>query len=339
MRNLYIALILIFVVTTGISTLKAQQFIWKTGMHTFFDNREYYNNYVQPQSMLGARTFASGGFAVDNSNSFLAGVDYLYEFGSKSNISDVLPIIYFNHQSKYAQVKMGAFPRKDLICLPYVLQIDTFQYYRPNVEGIFLKFFKPWGYQKLWLNWTSRQTDSDRETFLIGGTGIINPNKWFIRYDFIMYHFAGTAIKHPNDHIRDNGGLVFSAGLDLSDLTDMDSLVIQSGLTMSYDRIRNVYDLDFRTGNITEIVGCYKVVGLRSTTYFGQGQTQMVGDGLYSAKFYSRLDIFLNLFRKSKVKSLVEFSLHFLPEVVDVSQRFVIYITFDGKSKHIKMPE
>lgn len=338
MRNLCIPLIFIFVISTGISSLKAQQFIWKTGVHTFFDNREYFNNYIQPQSMLGARSFASGGFAIDDNNSFLVGFDYLYEFGSKSDNNDVLPIVYFNHQSQFAHVKMGAFPRKDLLCLPYVLQTDTFQYYRPNVEGIFLKFFKPWGYQKLWLDWTSRQTNSDRETFLIGGTGQINPGNWFIRYDFIMYHFAGTAIKDPTDHIRDNGGFVFSIGLDLSDLTKLDSLTIQSGLTMSYDRLRNIYDTDFRTGSITKILGYYKVVGLRSTTYFGRGQTQMVGDGMYSAKFYSRLDMFVNLFRKSKVKSQVEFSLHFLPEVVDVSQQFVIYIDFGGKSRPIQKP-
>ncbi len=330
-KSLFLSWIVFLFLQTN--KLIAQEFLWNSGIHTFFDNREYFNKYIQPQSMLGVRGFGDIGFAVDENNQFSAGANLLYEFGSTFNKQNILPILYFKHKSKHAQVNMGAFPRRNLVKLPSVLQTDTFNYYRPNVEGIYLDFSNSLGHQNVWLDWTSRQTDVDRETFLIGATGEIRPGIWFLKYDFIMYHYAGTAIPDTNDHIRDNGGLVFIGGLNLSDKLILDSLTISSGITMSYDRLRNVYDTDFRYGNITELFASYKGVGLRSTTYFGEGQTQMVGDGMYSANFYSRLDLFLNLFRKSKVKSQVEFSFHFLPEVVDVSQRFVIYLELGGKSR------
>lgn len=326
-----LSIILIFIAFK----LHSQEIIWNGGVNTFFDNREYFNEYVQPQSMLGVHGFMSGGIQVDEHNKFLGGFNYMYELGSDDDIEDISPILYFEHKSKHAQVNMGAFPRKDIFKLPNVLQHDTFAYYRPQAEGIYLKFSIPSAYQQVWLDWTSRQTNVDRETFLIGGTGQVAPANLFFRYDFIMYHYAGTAIPDENDHIRDNGGLAAILGYNLSERTFLDSLVVNSGVTMSYDRLRHVYDTDFRTGSLSEIYAKYKGFGLRSTTYFGEGQTQMVGDGLYSATFYSRLDFELQLFRNSPVKSYVEFSLHFLPEVVDVSQKFVIYLKFGGKSRKL----
>jgi hypothetical protein len=322
--------------TVNLLRIYSQEIIWECGVFTFFDNREYFNNYVQPQSMLGIRPFIHGGLNVDQSNKFLGGISYLDEFGSRTKIEDVKPAFWFEHKSKYARIDMGVFPRQNLFELPYVLQHDTFQYYRPYVEGIFLEFSKPWGTQNVWLDWTSRQTNLDRETFLIGGTGKFHTKILNFRYDFIMYHFAGTAIPDTNDHIRDNGGLSAQMGLNLSAYTLLDTLIFYSGITGSYDRLRNVYNTDYRLGSLSEIYANYKGFGIRSTIYFGEGQTQMVGDGLYSAKFYSRIDFIVNLFRKSRVKSKIKFSLHMLPEVIDVSQQFTIYIALSGKSPPLK---
>ncbi len=313
------------------TTLFCQEITWKAGFNSFFDNREYFNNYINPQSILGARTYAEGGLAIDKYSEFSVGVDFMYEFGAKVKTDYIQPILYYHFNNDPFEVYMGAFQRKGLFELPYVLQTDTFQYYRPNAEGIFLKAEKSWFYQELWLDWTSRQTDTVRETFLIGGTGKIWKNSLFARYDFIMYHFAGPAISIPNDHIRDNGGFDIVAGLDLSDKTFFDTLTISTGLTMSYDRLRNVYDLDLRFGSLSEIFLLYKGLGLKNTVYFGDGQVQMVGDGMYSAKFYDRLDFIWNVFRVSKVKAQVQFSLHFLPETLDTSQKFAIYLDLNGR--------
>lgn len=312
-------------------TLQGQETVWRGAYNGFFDNREYFNNYVQPQTMGGSRASAEVGYALNKNEEFLAGADFLYEFGSRPNLANTKPVIYFHYKNNFVSTYLGSFPRYRLVNLPYVLLADTFQYYRPNVEGIYVKFRKPWGSQSAWLDWTSRQTNTDRETFLIGGTGVLHSQMLFFRYDFIMMHFAGPAIRIPNDHIRDNGGLVAVAGMNLSHKTFLDSLEVSSGIAFSYDRLRNVYNFRFPIGSFSEINLLYKFVGIKSTFYFGQGQIQMVGDGLYQASFYNRTDMYLKFFKRGRVNGKVQFSLHFIEHVLDVSQSFTIYADLSGR--------
>jgi len=56
-----------------------------------------------------------------------------------------------------------------------------------------------------------------------------------------------------------------------------------------------------------------------------------VGDGLYSAKIYNRLDLNWYVFRVSNVKALVQFSMHFLPDVFDMSQKFTVYLDLNRR--------
>jgi hypothetical protein len=210
------------------SNISAQEFIWKAGNFSFFDNREYFNNYVQPQTMFGTQTFGEIGFKVDEQNSFSGGANFLYEFGSKSSKDNIKPIAYFKHNGKYVKLMVGSFSREGLYKMPDVLEHDTFRYYRPNHEGIFIEGKKGIATQTAWLDWTSRQTMTDRETFLIGGTGKVTPGKWLFRYDFIMHHHAGTAAHDTNDHIRDNGGICFFAGYNFTPFTDFDTLSIST---------------------------------------------------------------------------------------------------------------
>jgi hypothetical protein len=313
--------------------MSGQEFIWKAGNFSFFDNREYFNKYVEPQTMFGTQTFAEAGFKVDNQNSFSAGGNFLYEFGSKASKDNFKPILYYQHQSEYVKLMVGSFSREGLYKMPDVLEHDTFRYYRPNHEGIFIEGKKGIASQNVWLDWTSRQTLTDRETFLIGGTGKLTPRNWVLRYDAIMHHHAGTAAHDTTDHIRDNGGICFFIGYNFTPFTDFDTLFLSTGLTGSYDRLRNKYKLDYRLGNIWELDAMYKGVGIRSILYWGEGQTEMVGDGLYKAKFYERTDFIWQFARKGSVKAEVKFSLHFLPEVMDVSQSLTIYLDLNGSKK------
>jgi hypothetical protein len=317
--------------------VSAQDFIWKAGNLSFFDNREYFNKYVQPQTMLGTQTFGEVGFKIDGQNSFSVGANYLYESGSQATINNLKPICYFKHDGKYIQVIVGSFSREGLYRLPDVLEHDTIRYYRPNNEGIFLSGGKGDFNQNLWLDWTSRQTATDRETFLIGATGKFTPGKWLFRYDFLMYHFAGKAVKEPNDHIRDNGGFCVFTGYNFTPYTNLDTLYLNAGVTGSYDRLRHVYDIDTRFGNLCEFGASYKGVGLKSVLYWGEGQTQLVGDGMYKARFYERTDLIWQFARRGRVKAQAAFTLHFLPEVLDFSQSLVIYIDLTG-SKKLKLP-
>jgi hypothetical protein len=313
------------------TSLEAQQWLWNAGFNGFFDNREYFNDYVKPQTMFGSRAFGYTGFAFDNQNEFGVGIDALYEFGDRIRKQHVNPILFYHFSSNSVNLILGAYPRRGLIELPDFLLSDTLNYYRPNFEGIFVEFSRPWGFQRAWLDWTSRQDDFTRETFKIGGTGMIHKGVFFYRHDFVMTHYAGPAIPIPDDHIRDNGGLYCGLGLDFSHPTTFDTLVVSSGLCLSYDRVRNVFDTRLYYGSMTQITAEYKGFGIKTTTYIGQGQKQIGGDGLYSAPLYNRFDFYWRIFRKRSIQGKVEFTLHLVENVLDTSQALTIYANLGGR--------
>jgi hypothetical protein len=314
-----------------ISESEAQDFIWNAGLNTFFDNREYYNEYAEPQTIFGIRPFASVGISIFENYSISAGLDALYEFGSTLDQGSIDPIVYFRYQKEPVIFLMGAFHRKNLSDYPNVLQTDTIQYYRPTIEGIYLKLSKSWGFHNIWLDWTSRQTENNREVFSIGGSGGLKKSILFYKHDFIMTHFALPANSQPDDHIRDNGGFYARIGLHKTNAQVLDSLSFCTGYTMSYDRLRGIYDYDIRSGSMSEFYIQYKGFGLNSILYLGEGQVQMLGDPLYSASFYTRNDFFWKIFRKNNIEGKVEFSLHIIENVIDVSQALTLYVNIGGK--------
>lgn len=314
-----------------ISESEAQEFIWDGGLNAFFDNREYYNDYAEPQTMFGIRPFASVGFSIYENYSISAGLDALYEFGSSIDQGSISPLVSFQYRNEPVLFIMGSFHRKGLVALPYVLQTDTVQYYRPSIEGIYLELKKSWGFHNIWLDWTSRQADNKREVFIIGGTGELQRSLLFYKHDFIMTHYSLPSNSTPDDHIRDNGGFYARIGICNPGAQVLDSISFSTGYTMSYDRLRGVYDYDIRSGSLSEFYIQYKGFGIKSILYMGEGQVQMEGDALYNASVYNRNDFFWKIFRKNHIEGKIEFSLHVIENVIDVSQALTLYVNVGGK--------
>jgi hypothetical protein len=318
-------ILLIFPALLILSRLSGQEFIWQAGYRGFFDNREYSNEYDQSQTMFGSGLYAYGGLKINESHSFCAGLDFLFEFGSTLKKDFVSPILFYQLQKENFEFRFGSFPRKSLTELPDMLQSDTINYYRPNLQGMFLNLEQSWGSQNLWLDWKTRQTGTDRETFQIGGTGKLKLKKIFYRHDFIMTHYANPGIRIPGIHIRDNGGLCTRIGIDLSGYV-FDSLSLSTGYCFSYDRTRSEYDFRFRHGSLTELYCELYGLGLRTTLYFGDGQVQMGGDRLYAASSYQRFDLVWSVFRKDHIDGKLELSFHLVENTFDYSQAFVIHV-------------
>jgi hypothetical protein len=308
----------------------SQTFEWRTGMHGFFDNREYFNEYSLDQTMFGSRVFAEGGFSLDDHQYFRAGLNFLYEFGSKGDLVAPDIIIYYHASKGPLNFFFGAFPRKGLINQPLMLLTDTLNYYRPNAEGMFLEFRKSWGYQNIWIDWTGRQTNSRRESFLIGGTGHIGKGVLFYEHNFIMYHYAAPAIPLPDDHLRDNGGLTAVCGLNLSAVLPLDSAFISSGMALSFDRIRHVYDIRSPVGWYTELNVQLKGFGVHGTCYIGDSHTVIYGDRFYSSTSYQRIDLYYLRNQSGRISGKLQFSLHFVPGIIDYSQMLVIFVNLEG---------
>ncbi len=308
----------------------AQQFEWKTGFFGFFDNREYFNEFIDPQTIGGENITAEGGFALNDKNRFRAGLSYTYEFGSKGDylLPDV--ILYFKGEWKPATFYIGSFPRHQRIEQPLAMLTDTLVYYRPMVEGMFIEHRREWGYQNIWLDWTSRQTDFKRETFLIGATGRIHKGIFIYQHHFLMYHFAGPAIDIPGDHIRDNGGFSAMPGLNLGDVLGLDTATISTGFLMSYDQLRHIYDVRFMWGSLTDLDINHKGFGLHGVYYRGDGQVFLYGDGFYKSTSYGRADVYYQKDWIDKIAGRLTFSFHFLPHNLDFSFAVHLRAFMDG---------
>ncbi len=290
------------------------------------DNREYFSQYAMAQTILGARVDLKAEFSTpDSVNKAFFGFNYLYEYGHTIDAHIPVLNLYYQYQKGVFDFYFGSFPRRDLLNYPLVLLTDSLDYYRPNIEGALAKISGKTGNITLWIDWTSRQTNTVRETFLAGFSTQLNLDMFYNENYMYMYHRAGSKNPPPDDHIRDNGGACSLLGLNLSDKLPFDKMKYDIGAAYSYDRFRsNPYDHNF--GLISRIQWKHKMMGLDAVYYSGDKQALPYGDPFYSAGQYSRIDTYIIPFKSKHVSSKVAFSVHFAKDQTDYSQQiFVIY--------------
>jgi hypothetical protein len=237
-------------------------------------------------------------------------------------------IAYYHGKTQKAAIYLGAFPRNNLTPLPMALLNDTFYYYRPVVEGMLFEYRTNSLYQNVWMDWTSRQSDTKRETFHIGFSGFYHTGVFAYQHHFIMTHLAHSKAR-TGEHIRDNAAFSVMPGINLSGKTFLDTLSVYAGILGSYDRLRGVYDFRFPLGFMSEINAGYRNVGLHGMIYAGESQVITSGDGFYKSDFYGRADIFWQRSRPG-ITGKLQVSLHFIPGVTDISMSLVVRAAIGG---------
>jgi len=296
---------------------------WNIQSHTFLDNREYFNRYTKPQTIFGSRLGITAGFSLDSVHLLQVGSDFLYELGSTYEDIKIKPIVYYKYRTENVQFTFGSFPRDTNVEYPKILHNDTLAYYRPNVEGgmLYLKIKK--GYQKIWIDWTGRQTETVNEAFMAGTYGKYNFDKFFFENYYYMYHHAGTLTKH---FLRDNGGGLFLLGLDA---TEKHHMIFVTGLAFSTDRVRpDPYDVSIGFYNRLEYVN--KIYVGRITHYLGKGLSLAYGDPFYKAGNYLRFDAEANFIQHKNVNLQLKFSFHVTDDGLDSSQMLKLVFNLSG---------
>ncbi|MBN2519055.1 MAG: hypothetical protein JXB17_01000 [Bacteroidales bacterium] len=292
------------------------------------DNREYFSQYAIPQTILGARVDLNAEFFNEDSvNSAVLGFNYMYECGH--NVFAYKPVldIYYHYHKNNVDYYMGSFPRKNLLFYPLILLTDSLQYYRPNIEGGLGQITGKLGYINVWIDWTSRQTNEVRETFLAGISGKFKPGLVYIEEYLYMYHRAGVHNPPPGDHIRDNGGGATFIGVDLSEKQVLNKLLIDIGLAYSYDRYRpNPYG--YARGGMMRFETLYKRFGINGLYYSGDKQHLAYGDMFYSGGKYGRLDIIIIPFSSNRISSRAVLGIHFAADEINTSQQVLITYKF-----------
>jgi hypothetical protein len=304
----------------------------------FLDNREYKAFVPRSRTYSGTRTELDFGLHVDTANSFIIGTNAIHEFGAQPYFLNAVPVAYYNYKSTKWLFNAGEFPRAGLIDdYPRAMLNDTLMYYRPNVEGLLARYTSENFWQTGWIDWVSRQTDTQREEFLFGAEGKYTPNTdgpFYVRDYFLEEHDAGAAILLPNDHIFDNAALELRLGLNFTGKTFLDSLSFEAGNLSSALRERGVDGWQPSNGFVFNAYASYHRFAVNEELYKGQGSIIYYGDSYYEKKFYNRIDLIWTPFLSGHVKGQFVASFHFTPGYFNDNQE-VFRITYDLGRKTI----
>jgi hypothetical protein len=299
---------------------------------SFLDNREYKDFVARSRTYSAARTALDFGLNLDSLNHFVVGANGIHEFGAIPFFLKVDPVAYYKFESKSWLFDAGAFPRKGLIDnYPRALLNDTLQYYRPNMEGLLARYQNPHFMETGWIDWVSRQTDTEREQFLFGAEGKYLPSltgPFYVTHFFFLEHNAGAAILQPDDHIQDNGAAQIRLGLDFSKRQHLlDSLSVEAGVMTSLERTRGVDGLQTPTGFVSSLYASYGRFAAFDEFYIGAGSHINYGDSFYEKHFYDRLDLMFTPFLGHHLKGQFVLSIHRTPGFT--SNQEVFRVTYD----------
>ena len=346
MRKSYIAILFLWGI--GISCF-SQEVLYRAGLHSFFDNNEFDGCPVgDSQTMAGVHLVPQIGLEWNAKHRIFAGVDVMHEFGSDKTVGYHDPIAYYEFDAKPFRFYMGAFPRKmALEKYPLFFFQDSILNYRPVVNGLFWECYSEKNdFLNIWLDWTSRQTFTDREAFFMGWSGQYNKDVFYGQHFGYMYHFASSMDPDKHTPVHDNGRIWTALGIDLSSKTSLDELDINAGWAVGLERDRATDD-GWHTpqGLLSQVRVEYRGIGLFNTYYKGGSQAKFYDrygtqlywhDRLYRATRYNRLDGYLYFMKTDVVTLKFIFSLHFADPGMYTEQQF--YATFDLDNLKKKKP-
>ena len=318
-------LVLLFVLIAFLG--KSQKFEYQVLFEGIGDNREFFNDYGHPQTILGTRAAFEGGVSTGN-HKLRMGLSYLYEFGSEVDAQKPKPIFYYQFNDGDLDFLFGAFPRRDKIDFPLAMLTDTLLYYRPNIEGMYGKYKWNWGWQNIFVDWLQRQTSLNYEMFTAGNSGELYAGRFFVENYFVMTHVANPGLRVEEKGIEDYLGLSLRAGIRTMNNTAFQGY-LKAGILNSEYRERGVND-EFLVANsfFAEAFGKWKSVAVKTTLHSGEGQRFAFGDAFYRANDYMRTDFIWYFLDKEKIKGHFNWSIHVIDwsELNNQQQLSIIYV-------------
>jgi hypothetical protein len=272
------------------------------------------------------------GLGIDSTSRIRIGFNSLHEFGDKHHFARKIdPVIYYNYKNKGVDFYLGAFPRYQLLQnYPRALLRDPLQYFRPNLEGFLFNYSKRSFEQQVWIDWTSKQTEVDRENFIIGVSGKIKHKEFYFSHFFTLWHNALPSVQNPDEHIQDNAAFIAKVGADLSKDTFLDSLDLNIGGLMSFDRLRNIYDWRSPKGILLGAYLAYRSFFVHDELYIGEAQQIGYGDAFYNSKRYNRLDLGWRALKNKYLEASLSISLHFTPKGMSNQQMINLRYNLGG---------
>jgi len=296
----------------------------------YADNREYKSIYTEDKTFFGAILSPKLYFALDSNHRIYGGLHYNQDFGRHSqNKERSSPIAYYNFQNENIDFAIGLMPRHErLAYIPRLVLSDTLMYDRPNMEGMYFAYHNQQFSQAIYIDWLSKQSDQHRERFVVGLSGKYTFGDFYIADDALLYHNALSSNDDIDEHIQDNAVVLLRIGTDLSRRTFLDSLTIDAGMAVGFDRVRSEYDFRTAKGFLSNIHLGYRQFFLSNTLYLGEALNLPNGDSFYHRDTYNRLDLGWMPFRKGNLEGRFTASFHFAPDQVSNQQAFTLRYRF-----------
>ncbi|HNW50441.1 MAG TPA: hypothetical protein PKH79_05125 [Prolixibacteraceae bacterium] len=315
--------------------LTAQSVDYTIRFNGIGDNREYFSGYNLSQTILGARGAFMLGTRLDSVNRMKVGIDYFYEFGGKLGTLKPNLILYYEAMKGPWQFRMGSFNRREVLDMPLAIVADTYNYYKPNLDGLYVGYTRQHFKMNVFADWVGRQDSVTREQFMAGST-IDTHWKWFTtNFYWYMYHRAGTLVWDPDTHIEDYMGALLQVGVNLSGVVPLDIATVKTGILTSLDRNRGS-DMTYANhlSSYSEVVLEKKGFGVKALFNFGDKHVFYIGDPFFNnTTSYLRTSFYFTPINFKNVKGRFIWSMHLGNGGghLDNQQQFYLIYTFNEK--------
>ncbi len=299
----------------------------------YVDNREFSAPYTIPKTFFGTTISPQFGFHLDENHKLFGGMHFNQEFGiNRENKSLVRPIAYYAYTTKNLQFALGFMPRQGrLNDISRMVLADTFRYDRPNVEGMYFDYKNDRFEQTVFIDWLNKQGNQNREQFVAGLKGKIKFGRMYFAHEGMLYHNALTSNDSIDEHIQDNAVVLGKLGVDLSHLGFLDSVNLEAGASMGFDRLRSVYEMRKSPGFIANLHLGYRNFFINNSIYLGKAMNLPIGDSFYHRSRYNRLDLGWVPLKTKRLEGRLIATFHFSPGFIDNQQSFIIRYSFGKK--------
>ena len=298
------------------------QLLYDVDFVTYFDNREYHAPYQSPQTILNYRLSPELGVRIldriGGKHELVAGVSYTQRLGGNWHDVQFDPIAYYHFRYRGIDAGMGAIPYTRRIApMPEWLMYDSLTYYHPNIQGALLQYQSEHGFMEFMCDWRSAQTAERREMFRLMLNGEYD-YKWLQLGGLAhLNHKAATSATY--EHVMDDIHLNAFAGVNLSQMTPLDSLSLRAGYIFGWQRDRRTNENFHNHGLIIELYVNWWFLGLKNTFYYGDNLQPLrgrnpylcLGDPFYQSRLYNRTDMLIYLYRSSFVNFYFSWNMHY----------------------------
>jgi len=322
-------------------SLQSQVLKGELGLNYFFDNTEFSSSTLTiDQTMKGVHLIPGVAVEWDKNNSLHGGTDLLNISGSQKTIEKIDLVAYYQFQSRKTLFRAGSFPRQNILSnYSDFFFKDSIRYFRPNLQGLFWQVSNPTSFFNLWLDWTGHQTATQRESFFIGASANKRQHLFFADFQSYMFHYANTAPRNPEYHVCDNLLAHLSAGVDLTSLTQLDTLMFAVGILQGFERERGMDNMTFTpTGLVVRNEIEYRKFGVSNTLYWGDARMKLYekhGWNLYWSNPFLRSGSYFeskwywNMLKNSYVNGKLAMEFHVSEGKVFFEQLFTLSASVD----------